>query len=183
MIGPVALAPGEYVLFKSQGGTHERDKQLLDLLKETWLLVPADQRRTFHDYYSKLHNGWPQVLLGFAIPGEATGIAQAGGPGRPYMLRFVLPMFFEWLGDRRDRTLAIPEELAHAYMFAIGHESHMKKPPNNNSSSPEHRAYIEAQENAMKEVLYSWPFVDRVAHKNVLAAVKAKAEQLRKTGG
>jgi hypothetical protein len=181
MTGPFDLAPGENAMLASQGGTQEQDEQVIQVLQETWQQIPAEQRKVIHAFYCKLHGGWPRILLGFPMRGEPTGVAQAGGPGCGYMLRFVMPVFFQLL-DRRDMGLAMAEELAHAYMHAIGHETHTKQPPNNDPSSLELMAYIEAQENAMKKVLYSWPFVDRTAHEALCSRIEQKAKQLPKKG-
>jgi hypothetical protein len=181
MAGPFELAPGVSAMLVSQGGTPEQDEQVIKVLQETWQQIPETHRKVIHAFYCNLHGGWPRILLGFPMRGEATGVAQAGGPGCGYMLRFVLPVFFQLL-DRQDMGLVMAEELAHAYMHAIGHESHTKKPPNSDSSSPDFRADINAQENAMKGVLYSWPFVDRIAHEALCSRIEEKAKQLPKKG-
>jgi hypothetical protein len=178
MTGPVDLAPGETALFISQGGTHERDERFLEVLKETWQLVPSDQRKVIYGYYSKLFNGWPVVRLA-----PLGGAGTAGGPKDQFMLWFDSPTILEWPRGKLDAALVIAEELAHAFMYASGHPSHKKDPPNNDRTSPEFLAWDKAREDAMKDVLYSWPFVDQAEHENLLAAVEAKARLLRKTGG
>jgi hypothetical protein len=177
MTGPVELAPGEDVLFISQGGTHENDESFLAVLKETWQLVPSDARTTILSYYRKRFNGWPVVRLA-----PLGGAATAGGPNDPFMLWFDSSTILTWPRGKHDAALVIAEELAHALMFAVQHPSHMQDPPNKDKTSPEYLAWDKAREDAMKEVLFSWPFVDRADHENLIAAVEAKARSMRKGG-
>ena len=44
MVGMVELAPGESVLFIPQGGTPELQDGFLEVLRETWQLVPHHQQ-------------------------------------------------------------------------------------------------------------------------------------------
>jgi hypothetical protein len=176
LTGPFRFDTGESLLFVSQGGTQEQDKRLLAALNGTWQLVPPDQRKIIYEHYSKRSNGWPRVFLA-ALDGAAT----AGRPEDPFMLWFGLPTIFELPRGEQDMVLAIAEELAHAYMTAIGHETH-KVPPTNDTTSPEYLAFDDAREEAMKGLLYSWPFVDRAEHEKLVATVQAKARSMRGEG-
>jgi hypothetical protein len=173
MTGPFRFDTGESVLFVSQGGTHEQDGRLLAALNRTWQLVPSEQRKAIYDYYRKRSNGMPRVFLA-ALGGAAT----AGGPEDPFMLWFGLPTIFELPRGEQNMVLAIAEELAHAYMTAIGHETH-QHPPTDDTTSPEYLAFDNAREEAMRGVLYSWPFVDRAEHEQLIAAVQARARSMR----
>jgi hypothetical protein len=175
MTGPVDLAPGESVLFISQGGTQEQDERFLEVLKETWQLVPSDSRKTILDYYRKRFNGWPVVRLA-----PLGGAGTAGGPNDPFMLWFDSSTILHWPRGKPDALLVIAEELAHAFMYAVQHPSHMQDPPNNDRASQEYLAWDKTREEAMKEVLFSWPFVDRADHENLIVAVEAKAMSMRK---
>jgi hypothetical protein len=175
MTGPVDLAPGENVLFISQGGTHEQDERFLAVLKGTWQLVPSEARNAILEHYRKRFNGWPVVRLG-----PLGGAGTAGGPNDPFMLWFDSSTILEWPRGKQDAALVIAEELAHALMYAIQHYSHITDPQSTDKASPEFLAWDKAREDAMKEVLYSWPFVDRAEHENLLAAVEAKARSMRK---
>ncbi len=170
MNGFIQLGPDASVLFISQGGTQEQDAELTEVLKETWPQIPAEHRKAIGDAYN-LRNGCVTVVLGSFVPGEAVGLAQANPPGKGFMLRFFLPMFFELLETRRRRVLAAAEEFAHAYMHAIGDETHTGKPANNDPKSPEYMAFTEAQEAAMRRVLYKWPFVDPTEHEAMCSDV------------
>jgi hypothetical protein len=176
MTGPVDLAPRESVLFISQGG-HDQDGRFLEVLKETWQLVPSDCRKAILSYYGKRFNGWPVVRLA-----PLGGAGTAGGPNDPFMLWFDSSTILNWPRGKYDAALVIAEELAHAFMFAVQHPSHMQDPPNNDKTSQEYLAWDKAREDAMKEVLFSWPFVDRAHHENLIAAVEAKARSIRKGG-
>lgn len=177
MTGPVELDLGENILFISQGGTHEQDERFLEVLKETWQRVPSDCRSTILTFYQKRFNGWPVVRLA-----PLGGAGMAGGPKDPFMLCFDLSTILKWPRGKNDAALVIAEELAHAFMFAVQHPSHMQEPPSNDKTSPEHLAWDRAREDAMKEVLFSWPFVDRTDHENLIAAVEANARSMRKGG-
>jgi hypothetical protein len=56
----------------------------------------------------------------------------------------------------------------------------LDNPPSNDKTLPEYLAWDRAREDAMKEMLFSWPFVDRADHENLIAAVEAKARSMRK---
>jgi hypothetical protein len=176
MTGVFRFDTGESVLFVSQGGTHEQDERLLAALNRTWSLVPPEQREVIHEYYSKRFNGLPRVFLA-----PLGGAGTAGMPKDPFMLWFGLPIIFELPRGEQDIALAIAEELAHAFMIAIGHESH-KEPPTNDKTSPEYLAFDNAREEAMKGVLYSRPFVDRAEHEKLIATVQEKARSMRGQG-
>ena len=177
MTGPVDLAPGESVLFISQGGTHEQDERFLEVLKETWQLVPSDCRKAILGFYGKRFNGWPVVRLA-----PLGGAGTAGGPTDSFMLWFDSSTILNWPRGKHDAALVIAEELAHAFMVAVQHPSHMQDPPNNDKTSQEYLAWDKAREDAMKEVLFSWPFVDRADHETLIAAVAEKARSMREHG-
>src|ERR1700730_7599818 len=97
MTGPFDLAPGDSVLFISQGGTHEQDERFLEVLKETWQLVPSDCRKAILGYYGKRFNGWPLVRLA-----PLAGAGKAGGPKDPFMLWFDLSTILNWPRGKDD---------------------------------------------------------------------------------
>jgi hypothetical protein len=80
MTGPVELAPGEFVLFVSQGGTEEQDSRFLALLKEAWERVPLLARRVILEHHSTAYHYHPKVILG-ARPNSMWPIAMAGPEG------------------------------------------------------------------------------------------------------
>jgi hypothetical protein len=177
MTGSVELGPDEHVLFISQGGSEEQDKRFLEVLKETWQLLPSDSRKTIIEHYKRLSNGWPVVRLG-----PLGGAGAAGGPKDGFMLWFDVSTILGWPRGKQDAAVVIAEELAHAFMFAIQHPSHTAKPPKKDRASPEYVAWDKTREDAMKEVMYSWSFVDRADHERLLAAVEATARLKRKGG-
>jgi hypothetical protein len=93
---------------------------------------------------------------------------------------FDVSAILEWPRGKQDAALVIAEELAHAFMYANQHPSHMAGPPTIDKASPEYLTWDKAREDAMKEVLYARPFVDRAGHEKLLAAVEAKTRSKRK---
>jgi hypothetical protein len=164
MTGPVELVPGEFILFVSQGGTEEQDRRFLAVLKEAWQRVPPSARMTVLEYHRKLYQCDPRVILG-ARMNDKGPIAMAGPKGS--LLWCDLLRILDLPGKDPWAVLVIGEELAHAFLIASGHPTHVSDPPNNSPTSPEYQAWDKAREDAMKEVLYQWPF-DRAEHERVL---------------
>ena len=175
MTGTIELATGENVLFISQGVTHDQEERFLEVLKETWQSVPPDQRKSIHQYYKKICNGWPVIRLA-----PLDGAGTAGRPNEGFMLCFDSRTILHWPRGKQDAALVIAEELAHAYMIASDDKSHTSDPPNNDKTSPPYKAWDDAREDAMKTILYQWPFVDRAKHENLIAAILAYAESKKK---
>jgi hypothetical protein len=167
MTGPVELAPGEFVLFVSQGGTEEQDSRFLALLKEAWERVPQVARRVILEHHRTAYHCHPKVILGARI-NSMWPIAMAGPEGS--LLWCDLLRILDLPGKDSWAVLVIGEELAHAYLKASQHPSHVSKPPSDSPASPEYQAWDKAREDAMKDVLYQWPF-DRAEHERILAWV------------
>jgi hypothetical protein len=64
MTGPVALAPGEFILFVSQGGTEEQDSRFLAIIKEAWQRVPPRTRTIILEHHRQRFRCDPRVTLG-----------------------------------------------------------------------------------------------------------------------
>jgi hypothetical protein len=169
MTGPVELLPGEFVLFVSQGGTEERDGRFLGLLKEAWQRVPLPARRTILDHHHRVCGYYPRVTLGARL-NSTWPIAMAGPEGS--LLWCDLLRILDLPGKDPWAVLVIGEELAHAFLIASQHPSHVSKPPNDSPASPEYLAWDKAREDAMKDVLYQWPF-DRAEHERIIEWVVA----------
>lgn len=76
-------------------------------------------------------------------------------------------------------VVVIGEELAHAFLIASQHPTHVSDPPNDSPASPEFQAWDQAREDAMKEVLYQWPF-ERAEHEKSLEWVMKTKGGLKK---
>jgi hypothetical protein len=179
MTGPVELVPGEFVLFVSQGPSEEQQSQFLDILKETWQLVPSADRRTILDYYRGIYYSHPPVVFGARL-NDQWPIAMNEGEEGDFMLWFDSLRILNLPGGKTSTILVIAEELAHALMTAIHHPTHIAAPPNDNPASAEHRAWDKAREDAMKEKLYSWRFVNRTEHENLIEWVGKTKGGLKK---
>jgi hypothetical protein len=175
MTGPVDLAPGDTILFISQGGSEDQDNRFLEVLKETWQRVPSDVCKAIMEYYGNPSNRLPVVVLG-----PLNGAGKAGWPIDGFMLWFDLATILSWPRGKLDAVLVIAEELARAYLFAVPHPSHTSDPPNKDPTSPAFLAWDKSREDAMKEVLYSWPFIDRAYHEQLIRVVEQKARSSRK---
>jgi hypothetical protein len=164
MTGPVELVPGEFVLFVSQGGTEEQDNRFLALLKEAWQRVPLPDRTVILEHHRRVYHYHPKVILG-ARPNSTWPIAMAGPEGS--LLWCDLLRVLDLPGKEPWALAVMGEELAHAFLIASQHPTHIAAPPNDSPTSPEHQAWDKAREDAMKEVLHQWPF-DRVEHEKTL---------------
>jgi hypothetical protein len=180
MIGPVQLAPGEFVDFIPQGGNPELHERFLEVLKGTWQRVPAHARTTILEYYRNRDNWYPRVILG-ARASSISPIAMGGGQETGFMAWFDSLAILDLPGKETWAVLVVAEELAHAFMTAIQHPSHISDPPNGEQDSQEYRAWIHAKEEAMKEVLYGWPF-DKAEHEKIIAWVQSKSVQRKPEG-
>jgi hypothetical protein len=150
MTGTVELAPGEFIFFVSQGGTEDQDSRFLALLKDAWQRVPAPVRTVILDHHSKVYHCDPRVVLGARL-NSMWPIAMAGPEGG--LLWCDLLRILDLPGKDPWAVLVIGEELAHAYLKASQHPSHISKPPNDLPASPEYQAWDKAREDAMKEVM------------------------------
>jgi hypothetical protein len=164
MTGPVELSPGEFILFISQGGTEKQDSRFLDLLKNAWERVSASARRVILEHHNRLYHYYPKVVLGARMT-DRCPIAMAGPEGG--LLWCDLLRILDLPGKEPWAIVVLGEELAHAFLIASQHPTHTAPPPNDSEASPEHQAWDKAREDAMKEVLYQWPF-DRAVHERVL---------------
>jgi hypothetical protein len=164
MTGPVELAPGEFVLFVSQGGNEEQDSRFLALLKEAWQRVPLLARSAILEHHRTAYHYHPKVILG-ARPNSTWPIAMAGPEGS--LLWCDLLRILDLPGKDPWAVVVIGEELAHAFLIASQHPTHKAPPPNDSPTSPEHQAWDKAREDAMKDVLFQWPF-DRAEHERTL---------------
>jgi hypothetical protein len=164
MTGPVELASGEFVLFVSQGGTEEQDRRFLAILKEAWQRVPPPVRTTILEHHHQRYRCDPRVMLGARL-NSTWPIAMAGPEGG--LLWCDLLRILDLPGKDPWAVAVVGEELAHAFLIASQHPTHTAAPPNDSPASPEHQAWDKAREDAMKEVLYQWPF-DRAEHARVL---------------
>lgn len=171
VVGIFELCPGESIFFLGQGGTEEQHKLFLEILKETWQRVPAADRKIILDHYQTLYGCDPRVRLGAPVRYPAP-LAMAGPDG--FLFSCDVLHVFDVPGRRSGIALVIAEELAHAFLKATGHPTHTSYPPSNDLTSPEHRAWIKAMEDAMKEVLFRWPF-DAAEHAKLIAWVESKA--------
>ncbi len=165
MTGLAELAPGEFVFFVSQGGTEEQDSRFLALLQEAWQRVPPAARRIIIDHHRLVYHCDPRVVLG-ARMNDRCPIAMAGPKG--CLLWCDLLRILDLPGKDPWAVAVLGEELAHAFLIASRHPTHTAPPPINSPTSPEHQEWDKAREDAMKEVLYQWPF-DRAEHETVLA--------------
>jgi hypothetical protein len=171
MTGPVELVPGEFVLFVSQGGTEDQDGRFLTLLKEAWQRVPLPARTAILEHHRSVYHCDPKVVLGARV-NDRLPVAMAGPEG--CLLWCDLLRILDLLGQDSWAVVVIGEELAHAFLIASQHPSHLSDPPNDSAAPPEFQAWDMAREDAMKEVLYQWPF-DRAAHEKTLEwVVKTK---------
>jgi hypothetical protein len=164
MTGPVELLPGEFVLFVSQGGKEEQDNRFLGLLKEAWQKVPPPARTAILEHHHKVYHYYPKVILGARI-NDKYPIAMAGPEG--CLLWCDLLRILDLPGKDAWAVAVLGEELAHAFLTASQHPTHTAPPPNDSPASPEYQAWDKAREDAMKEVLYQWPF-DRAEHGKIL---------------
>ncbi len=164
MTGPVELAPGELILFVSQGGSEEQDNRFLTILKDAWQQVPVAARSLILEDHRRRYHCDPRVMLGARL--NATWpIAMAGPEG--CLLWCDLLRILDLPGKDAWAVVVIGEELAHAFLIASEHPSHTSKPPNGSPASPEFQAWDKAREDAMKDVLYEWRF-DRAEHERIL---------------
>jgi hypothetical protein len=164
MTGPVELVPGEFVFFISQGGTEDQDSRFLAILKDAWQRVPPPARKIIHDHHRKVYRSIPRVVLG-ARMNDKWPIAMAGPEG--CLLWCDRLRILDLPGKDAWAVAVLGEELAHGFLIADRHPTHIEPPPNDSPTSPEHRAWDKPREDAMKEVLYQWPF-DRSVHEAVL---------------
>jgi hypothetical protein len=164
MTGPVELLPGEFVLFISQGGTEEQDSRFLGLLREAWQRVPPPARTAILEHHHRVNHYYPKVILGARIDNRCP-VAMAGPKG--CLLWCDLLRILDLPGKDPWAIAVLGEEVAHAFLIASQHPTHVSDPPNDPSSSPEYQAWDKAREDAMKEVLYQWPF-DRAEHERIL---------------
>jgi hypothetical protein len=169
MTGPVELLDGEFVLFISQGGTEEQDTRFLCLLKDAWQRVPLSARTIILEHHRRVYHYYPRVVLGARI-NNTYPIAMAGPEGG--LLWCDLMRILDLPGKDPWAVIVLGEELAHAFLLASQHPSHVSKPPNNSPASPEYLAWDKAREDAMKDVLYQWPF-DRAEHERMIEWVIA----------
>jgi hypothetical protein len=164
MTGPVELAPGEFILFISQGGTEEQDSRFLAILKDAWRRVPVPARTLILEHHRKRYQCGPRAVLGARL-NSTWPIAMAGPEGG--LLWCDLLRILDLPGKDPWTVLVIAEELAHAFLIASQHSTHIAPPPNKSPATPEYQAWGKAREDAMKEVLYEWPF-DRAEHEKML---------------
>ena len=164
MTGPVELLPGEFVLFVSQGGTEEQDRRFLGLLKEAWQRIPLPARTVILEHHHRVYRYYPKVILGARINNKWP-VAMAGPKG--CLLWCDLLRILDLPGKDPWAVVVLGEELAHAFLTASQHPTHVSDPPNDSPASPEYQAWDTAREDAMKEVLYQWPF-DRTVHAKTL---------------
>jgi hypothetical protein len=172
MIGPVELAPGEFVDFIPQCGNPQLPERFLKTLKEAWQKVPASARRTILDYYHACDHWYPRVILGTRI-GSISPIARGGGKNDGYMAWFDSLALLEMPGKEPWILAVIGEELAHAFLLASQDPTHISDPPNEDRESPEYQAWNNAREEAMKKVLHQWPF-DPDAHARIISWLQSK---------
>ena len=164
MLGPVELGSGEFVFFIPQGGTPELHGRFLEVLKDVWQRVPLPARTIILEYHRRVYHCDPRVILGARI-NDKWPIAMAGPEGSLLWCDFL--RILDLPGKDAWAVVVMGEELAHAFLIANQHPSHISKPPNDSPASPEYQAWDKAREDAMKEVLYQWPF-DRSEHENTL---------------
>ena len=164
MTGPVELLPGEFVLFISQGGTEDQDSRFLALLKQAWQRVPQSARTIVLDHHRKVYYCDPRVVLG-ARMNDRCPIAMAGPEGS--LLWCDRMRILDLPGKEAWAVAVLGEEFAHAFLIASQHPTHITPAPNDSPGSPEYQAWDKAREDAMKEVLYQWPF-DRAEHQALL---------------
>jgi hypothetical protein len=164
MTGPVELVPGEFVFFVSQGGTEEQDSRFLALLKEAWQRLPLPARTVILEHHHRVCHYYPKVILGARI-NDKCPIAMAGPES--CLLWCDLLRILNLPGKDAWAVAVLGEELAHAFLTASQHPTHTAPPQNDLPSSPAYLAWDKAREDAMKEVLYQWPF-DRAEHEKTL---------------
>lgn len=176
MTGPVELVDGELVLFISQGGTEEQDSRFLALLKEAWETVPPLARTVILDYHRRVYHYYPKVVLGASL-NDKCPMAMAGPEG--CLLWCDLLRILDLPGKDLWAVAVLGEELAHAFLIASQHPTHVSNPPNESPCSPVYQEWDKAREDAMKEVLHTWPF-DRADHARVLEWVAETRGGLRR---
>ena len=172
MTGPVELAPGEYVDFICQCGNAELRDTFLRLLKDAWQKIPSPDRRNILDYYENRSHWHPRVILGTRI-GQTSPIAMGGGKDDGFMAWFDSLALLELPGKERSILAVLGEELAHAFLLASQDPTHTSDPPTKDQTSPEYQAWNNAREEAMKKVLYRWPF-DLNDHVEVISWLQSK---------
>src|SRR5262249_8151311 len=115
-------------------------------------------------YHRRAYNSYPRVILG-ARQDSTCPIAIAGPEG--CLLWCDLLRILNLPGKECWALLVNAEELAHAYLISSQHPTHTTSAPEKRLDSSEFKDWDRARENAMKEVLYQWPF-DRAEHETVL---------------
>jgi len=172
MTGPIELAPGEFVDLICQCGISGLRDTFLSVLKDAWQRIPPPDRRTILDYFERRHHWYPRVILGTRI-GSTSPVAMGGGKDDGFMAWFDSLALLELPGKESSMLAVLGEELAHAFLLASQDPTHISDPPNQDRESVEYQTWNNAREEAMKKVLYQWPF-DRDEHARVISWLQSK---------